>query len=119
MKRSLLVLVLLSAFLVAWEPRSIRSTGELTGDALVCSGSGYLYGVTATTDGSNDATVVLYDNTSGTGKLVMQTWEITTSSTRKEASVGFNPPVRFSTGLYVDITCSGTFKYAVFYVKGR
>lgn len=46
------------------------STGRLTSDTSVVDAKGVLYGLLIETDGVNDATVTIYDNTAASGKIL-------------------------------------------------
>jgi len=67
-----------------------------------------------TTDGTNDATVNIYDNaTSASGtKLVPQ---FVVNGVDDIGGVLFESVVKCQNGIYVDIACSGTYKYVVYY----
>ena len=87
-----------------------------TGDAAIKSSPGYFFGILVATDGTNDVTIQIYDNTSGSGtKLLPDSLVITTGSSDRWEQISFNPPLPFSTGLYVDVTTSGTVNYIVYY----
>jgi len=92
------------------------SSTEQTGSALLLTGTGVFYGILVMTDGTNAVTVDIYDNTSaaGTAKFI-PTWVVPTSATDRAKSAWIAPGHSITTGIYVNITCSGTVKYKVYY----
>jgi len=80
------------------------SSGELTADAQAVNGKGTLKAVQVITDGTNDATVILYDNTAASGKKV---FEGTCPGGEDSRLFDFSYPPNFKTGLYLDITGTG------------
>lgn len=121
MKRVLLatlMIVLIAVPSMAFKPPGDEysfSSGQQTADAAIVSGTGFLYGIIAVTDGTNAATVVVYDNTAASGTKLVPDWPVTTSATDRIQYLPINPPVTFQDGVYVDITSAGTFKYVVLY----
>jgi hypothetical protein len=92
--------------------RTYRSSGKQTASALIYTGSGIVGGIGIIDDGTNAARIDLYDNTSGSGTVVMGAvsggdgllagWE--------------NSDVEFETGLYANVTqAAGTVEYWVLY----
>jgi hypothetical protein len=80
------------------------SSGEQTSDAAVYSSRGAITGVHVITDGTNNAKVVIYDNTAGSGTVVC---EITVTGTDHYGGRLFTFPVKVDTGIYVDVTGTG------------
>ena len=110
--------VLLSIQVQAFEPPHFANTsGELSADALVFTGEGYFYGIMVATDGTNNCTISIYDNTSASGTELIPTWVAVTNSANRAQYFSLPTPVRFGTGIYVDITCAGTAGYTVYYRK--
>jgi len=72
------------------------------------AGKGLLHSILiGGTDGSNDVTLTLYDNTVASGKVLVPTHTVDASALGLNGvslSVGKN----FDTGVYVEITTSGT-----------
>lgn len=81
--------------------KSIPS-GNQTDDALIKTGPGILTSVIINTDGTNDAALVLYDNTEGSGKVV---WEGSCLGPNKTGID--HPNMGFENGLYGDLTVAG------------
>lgn len=114
MKRLLLVLAAWLA-LCGFMTDHMVPTTEQTADALILTGSGYLYGIMVATDGTNAVTVDIYDSTDNSGTVFVPTFVIPTSATDRARTLSFNPPVPYSQGVYVDITCAGTLSYVGYY----
>lgn len=120
----LMVLVLLVVFPVvaAFTTVYMAVSKGKTADALIYTGAGYLYGFTVTTDGTNTVTVAVHDDTTnGVGTKLIKDTVVTTSSSNREQWFGFDPPLPFNTGIYVDITVGGggSVTYDVFYRAQR
>ena len=120
------LLILFSAFLIlcgtlwAFDPPTghMNFTSTQTGDAAcVASGPGYLYGITCKTDGTNAVTFQIYDNASAaSGTRIVQDYICSTSSSNRVCVFGWDPPIPFTNGVYVDVTSSdSTPDYVVYY----
>lgn len=83
-----------------------KSLGEFTSDGAVwANGPGRLSHVTVRSDGTNDATAILYDNASAaTGTKV---FEGGVAGGDEARPFDFADAVRFKNGLYLDITGTG------------
>ena len=90
------------------------SSGLKTADGVIRASKGILTGVHLISDGTNDATLVIYDNASaGTGTEV---FKITISGT--DDSIPINLPnngVYCTNGIYADITTAGTMSYIIYF----
>ena len=88
--------------------------GNYTADAVVSDHGGVLRDILINTDGTNDAAIVLYDNsTTASGKVV---WEATCPGQNSNGGVNTcytRINRRFQSGLYGDMTTSGTMKWNV------
>lgn len=80
------------------------STAVLAASALAATGRNMLHGVIIGTDGTNAATVTVYDNTSAAGKKV---FEAVVEGTSRSRDFMFSRPVRSELGLYVAISGTG------------
>lgn len=109
---SILLVLLLVAQALAGDFAMYKT---ITSSALIYTGKGYYHGIKVNTDGTNSATVVVYDNTSGTGTVIDPSTVYTTSASSRVMASGFSPPLYFRTGLYIAITCSGTASVTVYY----
>ena len=83
---------------------------------LIMSGEGVFLGFLIGMDAINDATITIYDNTSGTGE------EIVPTNTYDASAIGLNGwspavPIRVRNGLYINISCSGTCEVTPFYAN--
>ena len=109
-------LVILALMLSGFADDHVQTSDQLTGDGVVLAVPGYYYGITVTTDGTNTATIVLYDNASAaSGKKIVQDMVFPSSSTRRMEVLGEDPPVALENGIYVDVTCAGTVKFTIHY----
>jgi len=119
MKRIILILALLLALVttpaIAAE-QSCQQSAQYAADALVTTGSGLFYGVSALTDATNDVTMNIYDNTAGSGTKLVHTIVFTTSADNRVQTWSIDPPVEYHTGIYVDAdTVSAATTYMIFY----
>jgi hypothetical protein len=115
MKKFLVALVLiLSASTVYAQAPYCISSGLKTGDAIIYTGPADLCGVEAITDGSNDATCIVYDALSATSTVLFK-GKVT--STANFGGVTFPSAVRGTTGLFLDIT--GTNAACILYYYPR
>lgn len=80
------------------------STGELTADTLIVQKKGALCSVLVITDGTNAATVLIYDNTSAAGKKIA---EFTVAGATGYGGRNWIFPVGYENGLYMDISGTG------------
>lgn len=85
------------------------TSGSVVDDTSVRTGAGLLWGAVLTA-GSDVATLILYDNTSKAGTILVNLSAIANTT----ASVTFTQPVRFSTGLEPALTGTASFGYAYY-----
>lgn len=109
MKKKILIAFLLVLFIAtgAFAARVIYSISsyEKTTNALIHTGKAAITAITVHTDGTNNAKVVVYDNTSGTGNVV---FECTVKGSDHYGGRIWTPyPVKVSTGIYVVVTGTG------------
>jgi chorismate synthase len=87
-----------------------------TADAAITTGQGYLKSIIMHTDGTNSCTFAVYDNTAASGTKIFSTLTVTTSAANRATTIEFQPDeAKFFTGIYVDITTSGTITYDVYF----
>ena len=89
-----------------------KSTGVLSADTLIMTGRAILAGAQIITDGTNDATLIIYDNTAGSGTEVFKQ-----TVTGSDDAIPYTLPdggVRCSTGLYADISGTGA-EFVIYY----
>ena len=99
----------------AYTPAFMGYSAIKTADALIYTGESWLYGIVVATDATNSVTVEIYDNTSATGTQVHPDWIVPTSASNRMSVLSFDPPLNMDTGIYVDVTTSGTVSYTVYY----
>lgn len=116
MKRFMKLVVLIACCLFLATPVYAEISEEKTADAAITAGYGYFGGIIVVTDGTNAVTVNIYDAAAASGRKLIPETVITTSSTDRIQAIGYGPTdVYYYTGIYVDITCSGTVTYMVVY----
>lgn len=111
-----LIILSLCAPVFGEAPDWSKPSDTKTADAAITTGPGYFYGILVMTDATNACTVVAYDNASAaSGTTLFPSWVVTTSTTDRAQYLSFRHPVKYLNGIYVDITCSGTCSYKVYY----
>ena len=88
------------------------ASGRKDASALIYTGATLLTGVKVVTNGTDNVTVVVYDNTEGSGKVVDE-WTVTGSENYGGTNYG-KSPVIIDNGIYVTVSGTGG-KYYVFY----
>jgi len=88
------------------------SSGEQTADALIYTGKCVVTLIKVITDGTNDAKIVVYDNTSGAGKVVD---EVTATGPDNYGGRAMYFPILMEKGIYVDVTGTGA-SYLIEYI---
>jgi hypothetical protein len=120
MKRIFLTaLMILMMTLPAWAVQDwlLPSTTK-TDSAAIITTSGFCGGITVITDGTNTATVDIYDNASAaSGTKIIPTWYVTSSSTNRAQTYNIFPPVKVNNGIYVNLSVAGggSASYMVYY----
>ena len=84
--------------------KATRSSGLQTGDAIISSRPAILSGAEIITDGVNDATLVVYNNTSAAGQVLFK-GKVTGPSNFGGAT--YEIPVNAELGIFADITGTG------------
>ena len=79
------------------------SSGKISSSQIVTSSACRLSGILVKSDGTNTATVVVYDNTSAAGKIL---WEVSVTGAQQFGGRNWIFPVIADNGLYCEI--SGT-----------
>lgn len=84
--------------------------------ASVVSGDCVFHGIVVSTDGSNDVTLDIYDNTVASGNRLIPNNTVITASQRAW-SFSVDPPIWCRHGIYVNVSVAGggTCKYIVYY----
>lgn len=83
---------------------SSRTSDLQTADAQIWTGKGRLNSVSIFTDGTNAASVVLYDGTSASGKVLAK---LSIAGATLQSHVNFVSPVAFEVGIFADVTGTG------------
>jgi hypothetical protein len=81
-----------------------RSSGEQTSSGTLSTGRALLSSVLVITNGTNDATVILYDNTAASGDKV---FEAVVAGANNAELFAFNKDVLCEDGLYLSISGTG------------
>lgn len=81
-----------------------KSSGEKTESAIINSGICLLASVLVITDGTNAATVIIYDNTAASGKKIA---EFVVAGTTQYGGRNWVFPVECKTGIYCAISGTG------------
>lgn len=93
---------------------TMKVTADLTADAAAFSGRANLYGVWIVTDGTNSVTFDIYDSLAASGTTLIPTTVVDPNDGVTQ-TFSFGPPLKCDTGVYVDITTTGTVAYKVYY----
>jgi hypothetical protein len=88
------------------------SSGLKSADAAICTYKNRINAVTLITDGTNAASVVLYDNASAASGTVLA--KVTASGAQNTVHVIFDNPVLAQSGVYADVTGTGA-EYIVYF----
>lgn len=84
-----------------------------TSSGLIINGAGLYHGVKVNTDGTNDATVTVYDSTTASGPVIDASTVYSGSS--NSGSSSYAPPLQYKSGLYLQLATSGTATVTVYY----
>lgn len=90
---------------------SSQSSGVLNANTLVFNGRQRINALTVFTDGTNDATVSLYDNTAASGKIAVKGLCV---GANKINHIIFENPVFMQDGLYAAVSGTGA-TFIVYY----
>ncbi len=88
------------------------SSGLKTADALIATGRNRINGIILNGDGTNAASVVIYDNTAASGKVVDKV-VLGAGHVHGDQHI-FTNPILCEHGIYADVTGPGA-EYVVFY----
>ena len=85
-----------------------------TVSGVIITGESHFFGFTLGTDGINDPTVTLYDNTAASGD------EIVPTTTYDASALGLNGmllgnPLYCANGIYVELSAAGTKEIVIYY----
>lgn len=91
---------------------SSRSSGLKTADAVIQTGRNRINAITLLGDGTNAASVIVYDNASAASGVVLA--KITALATDRFTHVLFENPVVAEDGIYADVSGTGA-EYIIYY----
>lgn len=90
---------------------SSHSSGLQTSSGIVANGRNRINAITLVTDGTNAASILIYDNTAASGTVVAKA---TASGAQNTVHVVFPNPVIVDNGLYAAVTGTGA-AYIVYF----
>lgn len=79
-------------------------SGQVSTSGQVVAGGAYLTAITVLTDGTNDATVILYDSTAASGKVVAKLW---VPGGLYSDRMSWTYPLRVGNGIYASVSGTG------------
>lgn len=92
----------------------LRDNTVYSSSQIVCSGPCLFWGILIGTDGVNNPTVTVYDNTTNSGDEVAPTCEYDATLKGVNGFVLPDSEARYcENGLYIEITCAGTVEVSV------
>lgn len=91
---------------------SSRSSGLKSSSGIIQTGRNRINAVTLITDGTNAATLTVYDNASAGSGLVIS--KVTASGAQNTTHVIYESPVVAENGIYATVTGTGA-SYIIFY----
>ena len=91
---------------------SSRSSGLKTADAVIQTGRNRINAVTLLGDGTNAASLILYDNASAASGTVLA--KVTALAATRLTHILFENPVIAEDGIYADVSGTGA-EYIVYY----
>lgn len=80
-----------------------------TASALIKTGPGTIYGVIVQTDGANNCTFTLYDNTAASGTAILPSSTVVLAAARLWA-VSMDPPRSVINGIYMSVGANCTYQ---------
>jgi len=92
----------------------VKKTNPTTSSGLAVNSQCAFYGIMVRTDGSNNATVTVYDNTSGAGAPLLPDSIVVLGSAR-HTKIWLDKPIVAQNGVFISVTCAGTFSWQVYY----
>jgi hypothetical protein len=81
------------------------ASGRKTASAAIVVGKAYLTAVSVETDGTNAATIIVYDNASAASGTIL--FKIIVPGANSNANVVFTYPILANAGLYLSIAGTG------------
>jgi hypothetical protein len=112
---TVLLILCLALPAMAQHTEGLRSSGLKTSDSSVVTDPCLFYGVEIITNGSSDATAIIYDSGTGASGTVVFKGKI--AAANNFGGVMYNPPVEMFNGIYLDL--DGTSAAVIIYWKNR
>ena len=109
----ILSLVLISVGASAQTRTSAMSSGVKTSDTAIATGRSLLTGILLLTDGTNNASIIIYDAASATGTVL---FKLAVPGAGNFGGATFEIPIRAQIGIYADVTGTGA-SYIIYYDK--
>lgn len=118
MKRTILFILVILMVAFGQVSAGPQISDVKTDDALIMTGRGQVSGMFIVTDGANPVTITLYDSAAAVVSSKKLTPDFVIAATATPYTLDFKKDeCRFSEGLYVEITTSGTVSYVVYAIK--
>lgn len=95
---------------------SITSSGLKTADGVISNAAGRLHGLCVGTDGTNAATIIVYDNATAASGTVLAKVVVDATATHENIMLP-EQGVECLNGLYLDVTGTGA-EVVVYYSRG-
>ena len=94
--------------------RMFEYTQPITTSSGVVVGSCIYHGIIVKPDGENDITLDVYDSTTAAGNRLLPS-DVIIGATTGLVSIMSEEGLGCDNGIYVDVTCSGTYEYVIYY----
>lgn len=91
---------------------SSRSSGLKTVDSVIQTGRNRINAITLLGDGTNEASVIVYDNASTASGVILA--KVTAGTATRFTHVLFENPVVAENGIYADVSGTGA-EYIIYY----
>lgn len=91
-----------------------EQTAPASASGIAYSGHSVFNGLIVKTDGTNDVTLNVYDNTAASGTRLLPS-DVIVPGTARLFVIEFNRGIECQNGIYVDGTCSGSFEWQALY----
>ena len=93
-------------------------TEPATASGIAITGNCYFIGVIISLDGISDVTLNVFDSLTASGKNLLPD-DILIDAARNYFGYEMSAPVRCINGIYIDITCAGTYSYQASHATAR
>jgi len=103
-----------NAVVVGVVNRTTEYTQPITVSSGIVNGSCVFYGIGINPDGINNITLNVYDNTTAAGNQLLPS-DVVINGTSGLTSITFDKGLYCENGIYINVICSGTLEYQVYY----